>query len=128
MSQDPDELVIRKFLGDPKKTEILAWLKGAGSNDERTLGEMDAEASVALAEEAYRAGASEVLAVDIVEFVREYVDGDVRVQNTGKLIIALPDDPAARKKIFRWQAKQVRSLGFEGSKDFGQRHLFVMLD
>ena len=66
--------------------------------------------------------------VDISEYVRSDIDGDVRCLNTGKLLIALPEDSRARKKVFRWQAKQARALGFEGTPDTGQKYLFVMVD
>jgi hypothetical protein len=45
-----------------------------------------------------------------------------------RLPLPEPDDLAARKRVFAWCARQGEKLGFEGDEDFGQRHLFVMLD
>jgi hypothetical protein len=129
MGQDFNETIVRKFLSDPGKIEVLAWLRAGGAKEQRTLGEMSSqEDSLALAEEIYSAGAEKVFAVGIREYVKSDLDGDLRCQNTGKLLVALPADPRARKKVFRWQAKQARALGFDGTPDTGQQYLFVALD
>ena len=124
-----NETLVQRFLSDPAKVEVLAWLNGAGPDEERTLGELPTkEESIALAEEIYNAGAREVLTVDMKEYVKSHIDGKIRCKNAGKLLIALPEEPRARKQVFRWQVKQARSLGFEGLPDTGQKYLFVMLD
>ncbi len=50
------------------------------------------------------------------------------MENTGKLVIELPVDPAARTSVFDWAAAIARESGFDGDIDVGQRYLFVMLD
>jgi hypothetical protein len=108
---------------DSKKQEALSWLKaGAGRN---TLGELlGPDGSVELVREAYETGAEEVLAIEIDEYDEE----DGVHGNTGKLIIRLPPEGAARKRIFEWCTKQSEAQGFDGPADEGQTHLLVRLD
>jgi hypothetical protein len=86
-------MMIEELLNDPESKEVLAWLQ-SGPPDSRTLGELPTTAaSVALAREVYALGAERVTAVRI----DTYPDGE---QNTGKLVITLPNDSPARKRIF----------------------------
>jgi subtilase family serine protease len=112
---------IQKFLDNPNKQEVLAWLdKDVTENYAVTLGEMDVNESYDFARKIYNFGAVEVLAVEI----DSYPDGE----NTGKLLIVLPNDIEKRKTLFVWNAHNAKSLGFEAEKDFGQEYIFVMLD
>jgi subtilase family serine protease len=112
---------IQKFLDNPNKQEVLAWLdKDVTENYAVTLGEMDVNESYDFARKIYNFGAVEVLAVEI----DSYPDGE----NTGKLLIVLPNDIEKRKTLFAWNAHNAKSLGFEAEKDFGQEYIFVMLD
>ena len=56
------------------------------------------------------------------------IDEYERGNNTGKLIIELPDDAAARKRVFAWAGKIAREQGFDPEREAGQRYVFVMLD
>lgn len=121
--------ITRKLLADPNRQEVLTWLRGAGEGEHRTLGILaDTQRSIALAEEIYRAGASEVWAVEIESSVREYVDGTERHQGTGKLVLKLPADPELRRRVFEWERRHANALGLEGRRDEGQEYLFVPLD
>jgi hypothetical protein len=112
---------IQKFLDNPNKQEVIAWLdKDVDENYAVTLGEMAVTESYDFAQKIYEYGAVEVIAVEI----DSYPDGE----NTGKLLIVLPDDFEKRKTLFVWNAKNAESLGFESDKDFGQEYLFVRLD
>ena len=108
---------------DSKKSEALSWLEaGDGKN---TLGELPtSDESVELVREVYEAGAEEVLAIEI----DEYDEQDGIYGNTGKLILRLPSEAAARQRVFEWCAKQAEKQGFDGPKDEGQTHVFVSLD
>ena len=66
-------------------------------------------------------GAVQIIAVEIVTY-------DSGEENTGKLIISLSGDRIARAKIFAWNAKHARKMGFDPDVDAGQKHLLVMLD
>lgn len=102
--------------------EALGWLRiGGGKN---TLGELpDAESSLALVEAVHSAGALHVEAVEIDDYPQ--MGGR---QNTGKLVVTLPSDPAARLRVFGWSAPIAASLGSDPECDSGQQYLFVALD
>jgi hypothetical protein len=120
--QERHERFIAKLLKDRNKAEALAWLSGGAAGSFRNLGELETnEESVALVREVYALGAVQVLAMEIDSY--DGADG-----NSGKLVIELPEDEAARGRVFAWCARQGEKLGFEGDEDFGQRYLFVMLD
>lgn len=102
-----------------RKAEALGWLKR--SHGRNTLGELPTtEEATTLVKAIYAAGAERVIAVEI----DEYDDG----QNTGKLVIRLPTDPARRQRVFAWHGKQAQSMGFDAEPDIGQSHLFSLLD
>ncbi len=113
---------VQQFLNAPNTREVLEWLRGAPDGEFRSLGEFGStEESIALAQDIYDAGAAEVLAVEI-----DYYEGDG--QNTGKLVIKLPDESEARKRVFAWAGANSESHGFGPEPDTGQRFLFSMLD
>ena len=113
---------VERFLDSPNTKEALSWLRAASESDFRSVGEHETtEESIALIEEVYDAGAAEVLAVEIDEYPDEG-------QNTGKLVIKLPDDTNARQRVFAWVGEIAQSQGFDAEQDSGQSYLFVMLD
>jgi hypothetical protein len=116
-----DEFV-KQFLGAPDTREVLEWLGSTPDSEYRSLGESGStEDAIALAQKIYDAGAVEVLAVEIDEY--EGVG-----QNSGRLVIKLPDQPEARRRVFAWAAANSESHGFDPYTDTGQRYLFSMLD
>ncbi|MDQ3816442.1 MAG: hypothetical protein M3362_01975 [Acidobacteriota bacterium] len=113
---------IRKLLDKPNKAEALSWLEESTDESFRTVGELDSnERSYDLIDEVYKAGAVEVWAVEI----DTYPDGH---QNTGKLVVLLPSEPKARRRVFGWCGSRAKALGFDPDEDVGQDHLFVMLN
>jgi hypothetical protein len=111
----------QQFLDAPNTREVLAWLRESSADDLRWLGETGSdEASIALAQEIYDAGAVEVLAVDIHK--------DPGEQSTGRLVIKLPETRNDRERVFAWAGAMAQSQGFEPDEDEGQTYLFVMLD
>jgi hypothetical protein len=117
-----DEFV-QQFLGAPDTREVLEWLRSKPEGELcRSLGESGStEDSIALAQEIYDAGAVEVLAVEIDDYEGEG-------QNTGRLVIKLPDEPDARKRVFAWAGAIAESHGFDPDIDTGQCYIFSMLD
>jgi hypothetical protein len=86
------------------------------------LGELPTrEASIELVKEIYALGALEVRAVKI----DCYPNGE---ENAGKVVISLPSEALARKKLFAWAAQWATEQGYDPEIDVGQKHLFVMLD
>jgi hypothetical protein len=113
------DALLNPLLHQSGAREAGSWLKsGKGLY---SLGELTPAGSVRLINTIYRAGAVTVTAVEI----RVYPDGS---ENTGKLVLTLPDDPLQRTAVFDWEAKQARKRGFCPAKDVGQHYLFAMLD
>ena len=111
-----------ELLGKPNCGEALSWLGGSTEDFPRTLGECETNrASMDLVEEVYSAGALEVVVVDITT----YPDGS---QNSGRLVVRLPDEQVHRTETLRWCNKQAQRLGLPAEDEFGQRYLLVMLD
>ena len=116
-----DEFV-QQYLDAPETKEALSWLK-AGCEEEnfRSVGELcSIEESIALIQRFYDCGAAEVLAVEI--------DIDEGEQNTGKLVIKLPDDANKRASVVSFISEINVTQGFEPVHDDGQTYSFVMLD
>ena len=122
MSLEEHEKFIEKLLGKPNKAEALSWLSEASHESFRSVGELESnEVSLNLIQEIYKAGAVEVIAVEI----DKYPDGG---ENTGKLVIEMPQQAEARKRVLEWCNKVGEDQGFDPSEDYGQRFEFVMLD
>jgi hypothetical protein len=125
--QGPDALA-EKLLAHSTATEALEWLKREDAVV-RTLGESDSSSDcIVFVEGLYRAGAVKVVATEIDQYEREDVVGIARYENTGHLVLELPNDSALRSKLFKEAAKVARGLGFDPSPDVGQRYLYMMLD
>ena len=94
-----------------------------------TLGELDStEKSLALVEKAYAAGAVRVTAVEIVDYPAFGSQNAGKLsQNTGKLVITLPDDPSERAEVLAWAGQIAEEQGFDEVNDEGS-YVFVMLD
>ena len=116
------------LLAHPTATEARAWFATA-DGVLRTLGESDSQdRSRQFVEDLYASGAVRVVATEIVRYTRESLVDVTHHENTGHLVVELPADPAQRKRLFRIQGKAARGLGFDPTKDSGQRYLFFMLD
>jgi hypothetical protein len=103
--------------------EARGWLQSGGKR-EFTLGELSStKESLALVEEVYALGAVRVTAVEI----GDYPDMG-GCQNTGKLVIELPDAQSKRTKVLAWASKIAEEQGFDPLADTGERYVFVMLD
>jgi hypothetical protein len=125
MHRDYSDELLSRFLSNPSQAEALAWLK-TDDGIFRNVGELDFqggsnEESVALVQEIYKAGAKKVLAVEIDDYGK---DG----QNTGTLVVELPENPFLRKRVLDWDTDWQKSKGFSGESDCGQKYIFVKLD
>ena len=114
-SSDSDS-ICKEILETGGPQEVSKWIH-EGNN---TLGELGRDESLSLADAIYKAGVSHVYAIEIHKYERG--------SNTGKLIIELSDDAAARKRVFAWAAKIAHEQGFDPDRDVGQRYVFSMLD
>jgi hypothetical protein len=115
-TENPDPFC-KQLLSSGKPQELREWLKGKSN----TLGELASHKEcLQLANEIYTAGALHVFAVEI----DKYPEGE----NTGKLVIELPNDASGRRKVLEWAGKIAREHGFDAYTDVGQQYVFVMLD
>jgi hypothetical protein len=108
--------------------EALAWLR---TNDgvRRTLGELaSTDEAIDLVEGFYRAGAVKVSAVKVARYSRETLYEDEVHENTGHLVVELPEESKRRKAVFRLQGREARRQGYDPTADTGQRLLYVKLD
>ena len=122
MNLGEHERFIQRLLENPNKAEAYSWLDECSDESFRNVGELESnEKSLDLIQEIYRAGAVEVIAVEI----DKYPDGG---ENTGKLVIVMPEEPEKRKKVLEWCSKISEEQGFAAHEDYGQSHEFVMLD
>jgi hypothetical protein len=115
------------LISAPNAKEAREWLQtGRGRGFALvTLGELDStEDSLVLVEKAYAAGAVRVTAVEI----DDYPDLMGGCQNTGKLVVTLPDAPSKRAKVLAWASEIAEEQGFDALTDTGERYVFVMLD
>jgi hypothetical protein len=117
------EQLIQRLLSDPTKSEAMDWLQSARTGENRTIGACETnQDSVELVREIYNLGAMEVFVVNI------HPSSKGRGERSGKLVVALPQNPKQRSAIFGWCKRQGDSLGFTPDPDQGESHLFLMLD
>lgn len=122
MNLEEHERFIQRLLESPNKAEAYSWLDECGDESFRNVGELESnEKSLDLIHEIYRAGAVEVIAVEI----DKYPDGG---ENTGRLVIVMPEEPEKRRAVLEWCSKISEGWGFAAREDHGQRHELVMLD
>jgi hypothetical protein len=100
-----------------KQSEVREWIK----DKNHTLGEMDWPRSKRLVDKLISIGCLNVYACEI----DTYGNG---IENTGHLVVELPDKKAERKIILKTIDKLARDQGYEGPFDDGQRFAYVKLD
>jgi len=115
-----DEIELQLLAG-PAVREALAWLQET-RQPSRSLGEATGQdESIRLVKKLYALGAVTVHAVEI--------DGaPSEDQNTGKVVIELPQEQGQRDKLMKYCGKLAHEQGFDPEPDVGQRYLFLMLD
>ena len=115
-----DEFELQLLAGAAVR-EALVWLEET-REPSRSLGEATGQdESIRFVKELYDLGAVTVHAVEI--------DGvPTEDQNTGKLVIELPQDQEKRDKLLDFCGELAEEQGFDPVPDVGQRYLFLMLD
>lgn len=98
------------LLQDSRKVEGRAWASNQGQNN-------TARAQRALVEAAYKAGVREVWATNVGQ-----VDPDGN--SMPDFVLVLPDDGAARKRVFAWRKGNSR----RPEADVDQKYLYMDLD
>lgn len=116
-----DDEFLQSLVDDENTTDALAWLQETDVPP-RSLGESsNLAASIDLTEALYALGAIKVHAIEIVGAPDE-------PQNSGKIIIQVPERPAMRRKLFAFVGEIAIEMGFDPEIDTGQRLLLIMLD
>ncbi len=100
----------------PGSKDAVAWIAQSTS----TLGELSRRASRRLVSTLVERGAVRVFACEI--------DVERGLENTGHLVVELPDDVSARRAILKIAARWARKLGFDPTPDDGQRMVYIKLD
>ena len=118
--QPLDELPL-KLLQGPRVREALAWLQES-RQPSRSLGEATGQdESIRLVKELYSLGAVSVHAVEI--------DGGAGdEQNTGRIVIELPQDRQQRENLLEFCGELARDAGFDSEFDLEQRYVLLTLD
>ena len=104
---------INKFLRKPNRGEARQWLRG---DESRYIGELTHEDSVKFVEEGYKAGATEIIAVEIED------------ETTNCLIVELPPAGPKRERVFKWNSEFAQKTGWDPYDDWGQNEFFVFFD
>ncbi|MFW6154173.1 MAG: toxin-antitoxin system YwqK family antitoxin [Planctomycetota bacterium] len=117
---DTDTVCLR-LLEDPDAQEALSWLTEPDAPF-RSLGEgTEQDESIQLVERLYTLGAVRVTVIEID-------GGPNEEQNSGKLIIELPDEQTRRDSVMHVCDDIASDLGFDPETDTGQRYRFLGLD
>src|SRR5438105_13365671 len=106
--RDQDAYILSLLSGDPNHLEALGWLRHQDGR-ERTIGDssedMDGPTSLRFVEDLYARGAVEVTAID--------VDDEDVLETTSTLIVQMPEDAQARKRLLEVEARIARRGGFD---------------
>jgi len=97
-----------------------AWLKDPHGG-EKHLGSWSTDMGLAFFHTLEQRGAATVTAVGVHSGAAE--EGGPSQEALG-LVVRLPDDPAARRRLFELHAQQTRAAGYQPVGDRGQKYLF----
>jgi hypothetical protein len=104
------------MLATGKRADATTWIESVG----HTLGEYSHTKSRNIVNKLMRVGATGVHACGIDSYDRDQ-------ENTGHLVIELPDDPKLRKAVLDEVDRLASLQGLEGELDSGQRYAYVKL-
>jgi hypothetical protein len=111
------DLFCQTMLTTGKQDDAITWIESRT----HTLGEYSHAKSRNIVNRLMRVGAIRVHACDIDSY-------DDDQENTGHLVVEIPDESKARKSVFREIARLASLEGFDGDLDNGQRYAYVKLD
>ncbi len=100
-----------------KRDNASIWIQSKG----HTLGERSWSSSKRLVDRLTALGCLSIYACEIIV----YEDG---LENTGHLVIELPEHADVRNKILKAVARLASDVGCSGNNDDGQRYVYIKLD
>jgi hypothetical protein len=107
---------IASDLAAPNHAEAREWLRRPVA-----LGfKVSVDEMRTMADELYAAGATTVYVTDIEEFQGREI--------AAILVVQLPADEPARKRLFEWENAFAKATETEGARDVGQQYLRIILD
>ncbi len=113
------DLLPERLIQGERTREALEWLQ---ENRARSLGEGRRHGkSVNSVTKLYELGAKCVYAVEI----DQYVGGE---ENTGKLVVELPNAEEARVQLLKYGAKIGQRIGFTKDEDVKQKYMLLLFD
>lgn len=116
---EPDDSFCEGLLKKGRSAEARAWaLEAKGTAQLRTLHELDNAKSLEIIEELYELGAERVTACDI-----ETAPGVGETTNV--LVVTLPAEPGARKRLLRFERSHAGRLGFGAARERGQKYTLL---
>ena len=115
-ARNSDDFCLR-MIDAGRQAAAQAWLEAR----EHSLGELSWKRSRALVAKLHRLGAR---AIHVCQ-IRAYPDG---TENSGNLVVEMPNEPAKRKSLLKEIDRLAREQGYEGDMDDGQRYSYVKLD
>jgi hypothetical protein len=107
----------QSMLAAGKRADAESWIESKG----HTLGEYSHAKSRNLVRKLLRIGARCVHVCDIDDY-------DDNQENSGHLVVELPDDSEKRRQVLREIDRIVAPQGYDGNFDDGQRYAYVKLD
>ncbi|MFZ6778823.1 hypothetical protein ACO0LD_18520 [Undibacterium sp. Ji83W] len=105
------------LIAETSGEDAFAWF----DNPKATLGLMSRAKSRRMLTTLQNAQCGSVFACDIDRIDSPY-------ENTGHLVIELPQDSDMRKKVFKLAGRIVQEQGYDASPDNGQKYLYLKLD
>lgn len=116
-AQEADKIA-EEELSQPNHAEARDWCDP--KHKDHVGFEVSTATMLQIANELYEAGAPKVYVTGIDEI------GQVKI--SASMVAELPKDPAARKKVFAWQAKFAQEIDDDPAPDVGQKYFFITLD
>lgn len=113
-----DTYIVKQLSNNPHKQEALSWLQQTDGKDRTVgVGDLNEPTSLQMVKDLYQHGAVHVTAIDI--------DADAHMETTRTLIVEMPQQEAARKRLLQIEAKVAAQGGFDPESDHGQQYFML---
>jgi hypothetical protein len=107
-----------ELMSSGRSEDAVTWMSQKGS----TLGEMDRAKSRRFIMKLNGLNAKKIVACQINAY------GEGLGENSGDLVVELPEEPTDRAKLFKFMGRRAQLLGFDPDLDNGQQYGYIKLD